>query len=84
MIAERAGKPHSKATHNHLWKVVAIRIGAWGLEESKCHPGLQKGQEGETSELPATQPHLNPWEDDGTPRSGGYLYLWGWQEGAQK
>lgn len=44
MSAERAGEPHSKALTiicKRLWQ-----SGAWGLEENKYHPGLQKRTRG--------------------------------------
>lgn len=50
-ILEGAGRHRSWATYNHLWKIVVIRRGAWGLEESKHHFGLQNGQKGGPKEL---------------------------------
>lgn len=37
------------------------KIPLQGLEESKYHSYLQKGQEGRPGELQAGQSHLNPW-----------------------
>ena len=60
---ERAGRCHFWATHHHLCKVLEDRTGALGLENNQCHSNLQKGQEGEPSELRAGQPHLRPSKD---------------------
>ncbi|GAB0205426.1 WD repeat-containing protein 36 [Grus japonensis] len=51
-------------------KVMENRRSAWGLEESQCHSGLQKGQEGGPRELQASQPHLHPWKGDAIAHSG--------------
>lgn len=40
--AERIGGHHTEAPHNHLWKAVEMRKGAWGLRGSRCHPDLQQ------------------------------------------
>ncbi|RMC03229.1 hypothetical protein DUI87_20423 [Hirundo rustica rustica] len=37
------------------------------------NPDFQKGLEGHR-ELLASQPHLNPWKDDGAPHSGGHFF----------
>lgn len=57
MSGERAG------THqNDFWKVVAIHRDTWELEESKCHPSFQTGQERGTRDLLASQPDFNAWD----------------------
>lgn len=43
-----------------LRKVMAVWRGATILEESKCHPGIQRGQEGDPRELRTNWSHLNP------------------------
>lgn len=59
MSGERAGTHQNEFSHDHLWKVVAIHRGAWEQGESKCHPSIQIGQEGEARNLPASQPDFN-------------------------
>lgn len=36
--------------HSHLCKIMAVRREARGLEESKCHPSIQKGRQGGTGQ----------------------------------
>lgn len=38
-----------------------------------CQSCLQKGQEGESRELQAHQPHLDPWKGDGTANPGNHF-----------
>lgn len=40
-----------------------------------------KWQEGVPWELQTSQPHLNPWKDDGTAHPEGHLQTYGRQEG---
>ena len=47
--------------------------GAQGLEESKCHSCLQKGQDGGPWELQAGQLDLNPWEGDRAANPGNHV-----------
>lgn len=37
-----------------------------GWRKAKINSCLQKGQEGESGKLPASQPHFHPWKGDGT------------------
>lgn len=75
MSAERAGRHWSDTTHDHLWKVMEIRRGGWGLQESKCHPGLQKEKGGPKEQL-STQHDLCPWKGNGVSHSWGHLFAW--------
>lgn len=65
----------------HRAPMMALHLG--GVEERKGHPGLQKGQEGGSRELLASQPHLSPWQGYGVPQSGGHVYPQEWQENDQ-
>ena len=53
---------------------MAAERGAWGLEESKCHSYLQKGQGGRSRELQAGQAHLYPWEGDEATNAGNHFH----------
>lgn len=44
----------------------------WTLKESKHQSYLQEGQEGVYGVLQHGQPHLEPWEYDGTTNPGNH------------
>lgn len=51
---------HFEAALSYFFKTVVFRGGFWGQAESKCYFHLQEREEGESRELQAGQPHLNP------------------------
>lgn len=61
-----------------LWEVMAVRIGATVLEESKYHPGLQRRKEGELREPQANLSHFISWKDNETFHPGGCLHTQRW------
>lgn len=72
---------HQKATLDNLGKTEMIRRGAWGLEESKCHPYLQEGLKGRSWKIQVSQPELDLWEDDTTNNPETYFQTYEGQEG---
>ena len=68
----------------HLWQVLENRGGAWGPEDSRCHAGLRKGQEGGSGKVKAAQSYLRPLKSDRTACSRCRLQATGREEGDQE